>query len=91
VKLVDRYVSSEYKPLEFGRTAHFFALDVISSTAYGKAFGYLETDSDLYDYIKTTEEILPYLMMQAELPWINRVMCLSFIQVCHFPPFVSQS
>ncbi|KAF8865177.1 hypothetical protein BDZ45DRAFT_796971 [Acephala macrosclerotiorum] len=45
-----------------------------SDLAYRKAFGYLVTDSDVYDYIKTVEETLPAAMMVSVLPWINWVL-----------------
>ncbi|CZR60565.1 uncharacterized protein PAC_10461 [Phialocephala subalpina] len=68
---IDKYVTagSEFKPLDFGRKAQYFTLDVITNLAYGKAFGYLATDSDAYDYIKTVEETLPAAMMaRKEVP-----------------------
>ena len=76
VKLIDKYVpsGSEHKPLDFGRKAQYFTLDVITSLAYGKAFGYLSSDSDVYDYIQTVEETLPAAMMVTVLPWINWVL-----------------
>lgn len=76
IGLVDKYVttSSDYKPFDFGRKAQYFTLDVITNLAYGKAFGYLTTDSDVYEYIKTVEETLPAAMMVTVLPWINWVL-----------------
>jgi hypothetical protein len=46
VKLVGNYAttSGEFKPMDFGRKAQYFTLDVISVAAFGKAFGYLATD-----------------------------------------------
>ena len=57
--------------MDFGRKAQYFTLDVISSVAFGKAFGYLATDGDVYDCVGTTEEVLPAVMMVTVLPWIN--------------------
>jgi hypothetical protein len=57
--------------MDFGRKAQYFTLDVISSVAYGKAFGHLIEDGDVYDYIRTTEEVLPAVMMVTVLPWMN--------------------
>lgn len=76
VKLVETYVaaSSDFKPMDFGRKAQYFTLDTITHLAYGKAFGYLETDSDLFDYIKTVEEKLPAAMMVTVLPWMNWIL-----------------
>jgi hypothetical protein len=76
VNLIDKYVTtgSEHKPLDFGRKAQYFTLDVMTSLAYGKAFGYLTTNSDVFDYIKKVEETLPAAMMVTVLPWINWVL-----------------
>lgn len=73
VTLIEKYLTtgSEFKPFDFGRKAQFFTLDVITHLAYGKAFGFLTTDSDVYEYIKTVEETLPAAMMVTVLPWMN--------------------
>lgn len=68
--LVGKY-ASEHRPMDFGRKAQYFKLDVISSVAYGDAFGYLASDSDVHDYIKSTEETFKAAMMVTVLPWLN--------------------
>lgn len=73
VTLIEKYLTtgSDFKPFDFGRKAQFFTLDVITHLAYGKAFGFLKTDSDVYEYIKTVEETLPAAMLVTVLPWMN--------------------
>lgn len=61
------------KPLDFGRKAQFFTLDVITDLAFGDPFGFLPTDSDVYDYIRTTEESLPVFMVTTVLPWMIKI------------------
>ncbi|KAL0777984.1 hypothetical protein CaCOL14_005637 [Colletotrichum acutatum] len=61
IKLIEGYVD-ERKPFDFGRKAQFFTLDVISDLAFGEPFGFAASDSDMYEYIKTTEENLPVFM-----------------------------
>jgi hypothetical protein len=82
IKLVDKYATtgSNYKPLDFGRKAQYFTLDVISHIAYGKAFGYLTTDSDVYDYIKEVEGTLPAAMMVTVFPWINWILQMRIVK-----------
>jgi hypothetical protein len=63
-----------FRALDFARKAQYFTLDVISSVAFGYPFGYLLQDSDVHDYIKTTEEVLPAVMLVTILPWINWVL-----------------
>ena len=60
--------------MDFGRKAQYFTLDVISHVSYGKAFGHLATDSDIYGYIEEVDKTLPAAMMVTVLPWINWVL-----------------
>ncbi|KDN60126.1 hypothetical protein CSUB01_02785 [Colletotrichum sublineola] len=53
--------------------AQFFTLDVTSDLAFGKPFGFMETDSDVYKYIKTTEESLPVFVATTVYPWVIRL------------------
>lgn len=74
IKLIDtKYITteSEYRPLDFGRRAQYFTLDVISTVAYGSPFGFLSTDTDVYQYIETSEKVIPAAMMVTVLPWLN--------------------
>ncbi|KAI9733771.1 MAG: hypothetical protein M1818_007185 [Claussenomyces sp. TS43310] len=84
IRLIDaKYISNstEYKPVDFGRKAQYFTLDVISDIAFGSAFGYLDTDSDVYDYIKTTERTLPAIIMITTLPWLNPLLQSSLLKL----------
>ncbi|KAK3347287.1 cytochrome P450 [Lasiosphaeria hispida] len=77
VNLVERkYLSTDtdYRPLDFGRKAQYFTLDVISHIAFGDPFGCLATDSDMYEYIKTTEDNLPAIIMVSVLPRLSKAL-----------------
>ena len=37
--------------MDFGMVVQYFTLDVITKISYGYAFGYLEKNEDVYDYI----------------------------------------
>ncbi|TVY75669.1 Cytochrome P450 monooxygenase [Lachnellula suecica] len=82
IALIDKYVTtgSDYKPLDFGRKAQYFTLDVITTLAFGRAFGFVATDSDVFDYIKTVEETLPAAQMVTVLPWINWVLQMRLVK-----------
>jgi len=67
--LIDSYVT-QGKPFDFGRKAQYFTLDVISDIAFGEPFGFIETDSDVYEYIRTTEETIPMAMVTTVIPWL---------------------
>lgn len=74
IKILDKLVSSPgsaAKPFDMGRKAQYFTLDVITHVAFGKAFGYLDADSDLYEYIKGVESAVTAGMMVTVMPWIG--------------------
>lgn len=52
-----KYVSfgSGLKPLDVARIAQYFTLDSITRIAYGREFGYLATEEDVFGYIRATE------------------------------------
>lgn len=52
----------------------YLTLDVISTIAFGRTFGFMDKDGDLFDYIKTTEDSLPLMQMIALLPWLLNVL-----------------
>jgi len=49
-------------------------MDVISDIAYGAPFGFLETDTDMFEYIKTTEKNLPMVMVISVFPWLMKLL-----------------
>lgn len=52
-----KYISSgaALKPLDFAKVAQFFTLDAITRVAYGKAFGFLATEQDVFGYMAATD------------------------------------
>ncbi|KAJ9612575.1 hypothetical protein H2200_004172 [Cladophialophora chaetospira] len=73
----EKYLSTktDSRPVDFARKIQFLTLDLISTFALGRTFGFMDEDDDLFDYIKTTEEFLPLMQMIALLPWL-----LGFLQ-----------
>ncbi|SPO01705.1 related to pisatin demethylase [Cephalotrichum gorgonifer] len=80
VSLVDlirrKYISTdtELRPLDLATAVQYFTLDTITKIAYGHAFGYLETDSDVYGYIAMTEMITHPIILAGEIPWIGKIL-----------------
>jgi hypothetical protein len=71
VSLLDRkYVSTEtdFRPMDFALKIQYFTLDVVADLAFGQAFGYMEEDRDLYDFIKTTRAFFPLAVLMSNLP-----------------------
>jgi cytochrome P450 len=60
--------------MDFAQKAQFFTLDVISDIAFGKEFGYLANDKDMFSYIKTTEDTIPVMILVGALPWLAQVL-----------------
>jgi hypothetical protein len=74
--LKEKYVTpqgGETKGVDFARVVQFFTLDAITKIAYGEAFGFLATDSDVYSAIGGAEEGIPFLVLMAEMPLLGRI------------------
>ncbi|KAE9369918.1 pisatin demethylase [Stipitochalara longipes BDJ] len=83
VDLLERkYISTktDFKPVDFGRTASYFTLDTLSSIAFGEPFGDLATDSDVHNYIETTEESLPVIILVTVIPWLSKLLQMNFMK-----------
>ncbi|KAL2830846.1 cytochrome P450 [Aspergillus cavernicola] len=53
-----KYVSSDRRivPMDLAKKVQYFTLDVISSVGLGKAFGMLQSDHDVDNYLQSSEE-----------------------------------
>ena len=69
VGLIGKYASAN-QVVDFGRKAQYFTLDVISTVAFGDAFGFLDSDTDVYDYCKIFEQQLPSIIFTTVYPWL---------------------
>lgn len=65
--LETRYISLD-KPFDFARKAQYLTTDVISHLAYGAPFGFLTTDSDVYQYLENMEAFLPVASFSTAFP-----------------------
>lgn len=71
-----KYISQDamIKPMDLARKIQYFTLDVITRLAYGEAFGYVEGDIDVYDYIKKIETLISFLASFMGLPGLIKFM-----------------
>jgi hypothetical protein len=71
-----KYLSSEdqYRPVDIAQKIQFFTLDVISDLAFGQAFGYVEQDADVFDFIKITRSFFPVALVMANLPAVVTIL-----------------
>lgn len=69
------YLSNEvdYKPIDFARKAQYLTLDIISEIAFGKAFGFVDADDDVFSYIQTTESTIPVMILVGAFPWLMKI------------------
>lgn len=77
VRLLRRkYISTDgiLTPLDLATRVQYFTLDVITKIAYGEAAGYLATDSDPVGYIQAAEELVPMLVIMAEMPLVGSIL-----------------
>ncbi|KAJ4418717.1 hypothetical protein N0V82_005390 [Gnomoniopsis sp. IMI 355080] len=72
----NRYISQgdQYRPLDFARVVQYFTLDSITRIAFGEAFGYLATDSDVYGYIESLEIMMPRLSSVNDIPLLRNAL-----------------
>ncbi|KAM7213653.1 Cytochrome P450 [Rhypophila decipiens] len=62
------------RAMDFGVRSMMFTLDVATSVTFGKAWGFLESDSDVNEYLSTSEKMLPSFGVLGSLPWLVYVM-----------------
>lgn len=77
VNLIEtKYVSTseDYRPMDLGEKVSFFTLDVISDLAFGQAFGYLDTDKDVYGYLEMTKTNIPFMMAVSNVPTLADIL-----------------
>jgi hypothetical protein len=66
--------------MDFARVAQYFALDALTDVAFSKPLGYLRTNLDLHNYIKTVRACMPVLEMQTNVPLVNTVLNSSMLR-----------
>lgn len=76
-----KYISTdqEFRPMDMSSTAQYFTLDSITKIAYGREFGYLETDSDVHSYVETTETYVPTIVLFGEVPLLRKIFFSSWV------------
>ena len=72
----DKYLSTngECRPMDLAMKVQYLTLDVISSLAFGKKFGHIETDSDVYGYIQITAASMPVMLVLTVFPTLAKLM-----------------
>lgn len=70
-----RYLSGPAgtKPMDFASASQYFALDTISTVAFGKEFGFLEADADIHGYVHAMDIFSPVATLVSDVPWIRKL------------------
>lgn len=66
------HTSGNIRPVDMTRLSQYFTLDVLSSIAFGRAFGYLDANRDLWDYISISQKFIPIFELASDFPWLQR-------------------
>ncbi|KAK3317638.1 pisatin demethylase [Cercophora scortea] len=75
IKLLETKYVSQNKAFDFAHKSMFLTLDVLSDVAFSRPFGFLEADSDLFNYIETLAQNVPFIFPMNAFPWM-----VSFLQ-----------
>lgn len=59
---------------DLARIVQYFTLDSITRIAFGEAFGYLATDSDVYGYIESFEIMMPRISCVNDIPLLRNAL-----------------
>ncbi|KAL1297395.1 hypothetical protein AAFC00_004931 [Neodothiora populina] len=78
----NKYLSTDqdFRPLDLSKTMSYFTLDVISSVAFGEAFGFIEADDDPFGYIDNLQEFLPAIILFGAYPELTQILRLPFMK-----------
>ncbi len=60
--------------MDWAHVAQYFTMDVLTDVAFSQPFGYLKSNKDLHDYIKTVRAYMPVLEMQTNIPLVNTIL-----------------
>ncbi|KAL1839543.1 hypothetical protein VTJ49DRAFT_1406 [Mycothermus thermophilus] len=76
IRLLETRYIAHNKPFDFARKVQYFTTDAIAHLAFGEPFGFLETDSDVYNYIAIIEKTMPAMGFFTNFPGLFRVLRL---------------
>jgi hypothetical protein len=61
------------KPMDLAAGVQYFTLDAITKTAFGNEWGFLAADSDINSFIKSFEEIGPFMALCCDVPLVRNI------------------
>lgn len=76
IKTFDTLYCTPDKVFDYAPWAQYFAYDVVSDVAFGKALGFVESNSDVFGLLKMFQQGIPITAVFTKLPtlaWFFRV------------------
>ncbi|KAK5111800.1 hypothetical protein LTR62_004720 [Meristemomyces frigidus] len=71
--------------LDLAETARYFTLDVLSTVAFGRPFGFMATNSDLWSYGKTNADFMPFIELVVNHPTMQWLVATPLMQMLAAP------
>ncbi|KAI4621623.1 hypothetical protein J4E80_003993 [Alternaria sp. BMP 0032] len=65
--------------LDLAAITKYFTMDVITRMGFGKAVGYLEDETDHYEFLGTVDELWPRMSTVADIRWIRKIAFSPFV------------
>ncbi|KAK4174672.1 putative cytochrome P450 E-class, group I [Triangularia setosa] len=67
------------RKVDFAVVSQFFTLDVITKVAYGREFGYLDRNEDMFSWIKTINDQAAWLGIMSDWPIIGKIFTNKYV------------
>ncbi|KAM7185549.1 cytochrome P450 [Rhypophila sp. PSN 637] len=61
------------RPMDWASIAQYLTLDALTKVAYRKDFGHLRTDSDVFAYLKTMQDMTLFIAVCSDIPWLGKI------------------
>jgi len=71
---------TETKAFDLAQKIQYFTADSIGDIAFGEPIGFLRTDTDMYDYLRTSAEGFPFFTMLSLFPWLVHILALDSVK-----------
>ncbi|KAI6352049.1 Cytochrome P450 monooxygenase aba1 [Pyricularia grisea] len=64
--------------VDLGPISCYFTMDVITRLGFGQEFGYLQSETDLYNFLGSVRDLWPRMSTSADVPWIRNILFSKF-------------
>ncbi|TVY71193.1 Cytochrome P450 monooxygenase mpaDE, partial [Lachnellula suecica] len=77
--------SSVLRPLDLAQIVQYFTMDAITHLAFGKEFGFLAEDGDVYEYVATIKSMLPFMNVLSVFPRLHAILRSQLVKKLFLP------